>query len=132
MRTREMRFCNYGLSDARVAELMQYCKEPENMEMVKCAAAYANTSLSDVLAKSLTTGMGYLRLICTDDIFYDKPDFYAYRRLTLALLDVLLKDGDPGFWKADVLEDWLESRGKRRRGRRHRPVERKVKKQNMQ
>ena len=53
----------------------------------------------------------------TDDIFYAKPDFYAYRRLTLALLDILLTEGDPGFWKTDVLEGWLESRGKRRRCR---------------
>ncbi len=124
MRTREMRFCNYGLSDTRVAELMQYCREPDHAETVKRAAVYANVSLSDILTKSLTTGTGYIRLMYTDDIFYAKPDFYAYRRLTLALLDIFLTEGDPGFWKTDVLEDWLESRGKRRRCR---PVFRKQK-----
>lgn len=130
MRIRKMSFTDYGISSTRVSELMTYCRQSGDMEIVRRAATYASPSpdMTDAITASLTTGAGYLKLIYTHDIDYHKSDFYAYRRLAVALLNVLLTEGDPGFWKAETLADWLEDMGKLRRGRhekrKHRPATR--------
>lgn len=113
MRIRKMSFTDYGISDKRATELLAYCRQSGDTESVRRAAAYANPIMADVIADSLTSGKGYWWLTRTRSIYYGKSDFYAYRRLAVALLNVLLTEGDPGFWKAEVLEDWLT---KRRRG----------------
>lgn len=115
MRAREMKWNNYGLSDTRATELLEYCRKPENIETVRRAAIYANPTLAGVITKSLVTGKGYYWLLHTDDIDYDKADFYAYRRLTVVVLDIILQGGSHELWEARCIDG-----GKRlmKRGRR--------------
>ena len=95
MRTREKRYADYGLTDSKAKELMAFCRNPDNAEIVRRAVVAANPLLSDNLFVSLTEGKGndrQYRYIYRPPA--TKADFYAYRRLTLAVLDILLREGD--------------------------------------
>lgn len=100
MRTREKRYADYGLTDDRVKELLTFCRNPDNAEIVRKAADAANPLISGNLFVSLTTGKGYDKqfryVYCAPST---KADFYAYRRLAVATLNILLREGDDGKWE---------------------------------
>lgn len=57
MRIREMQWKDYSLTNKRVKELREYCRDSNNISMVTQAAACASPSLAGVIVKSLTTGI---------------------------------------------------------------------------
>ena len=108
MRIREMQWKDYSLTDRRVKELREYCKDSDNMSMVTQAAACASPSLAGVIVKSLTTGIGYVELSKREYIPITKADFYAYQRRAVAILDVLIRGKALGFWMDGEAEGQLK------------------------
>ncbi len=98
MRIREMQWKDYSLTNRRVKELREYCRDSDNMSMVTQAAACASPSLAGVIVKSLTTGIGYVEMSKKEYIPATGADFYAYQRRTIAFLDVLLRGRGLGLW----------------------------------
>lgn len=101
MRTRKKQYTDYGMSDERVRELLAFCRNPDNAEMVRKASSAANPWLSNFIFVSLTTGKGFDRQFrYAYHLPSTKADFYAYRRLAVAVLDIMLREGDNGKWVA--------------------------------
>ena len=87
MRTRCKKYADYGLTDARVKEIMQYCRTSTDSKIIEQAAEKANPSLAVYLVESLKDRMSYDKLYKKYFIPLGCADFYAYRRLTISLLD---------------------------------------------
>ena len=100
MRTREMTITDYGIDESCERELLEMATMPENQKFLSIAANVSNSYLAPYLVRSLTSGryqdgrlkLGYRSLFkgcyyrpCKED------DFYAYRRLTLAIFHSLIK-----------------------------------------
>lgn len=98
MRIRAMKWEDYGLTDKRVKELRECCRDESNLPLVVQAAACASPSLAGAVVKSLTTGIGYVELSKKEYIPATCADFHAYRRRTIAFLDVLIRARGLGLW----------------------------------
>lgn len=107
MRTREMMYADWRISDRRRRELMRAAREESNLELLRVALDVSNKSLAPFLEVSLRSpaaGEGPTEIaskgfkktwigewknrsypLCKAD------DFYAYRRLALFIFDKLLK-----------------------------------------
>lgn len=117
MRTREKRYADYGLTDDRVKELLAFCRNPDNAEMVRKAAVAANPPLADAIVNSLIQRYGYDAQTCWVEIPAIKADFYAYRRLTVAVLDIWLREGDDGKWEDGGAAGRIKHIARQRNGR---------------
>ena len=106
MRTREMLYKDWGISEQRRRELMRAAREEANMELLRIAMKVSNEALAPFLEVSLRSsaaGEGSAEIaskgfkktwigewknrsypLCKAD------DFYAYRRLALFIFDKLL------------------------------------------
>lgn len=91
MRTREMKFSDYGISPERAQELLLLARQEQNRDLLRRAAESSCPGLSDSLVKSLTEGIGYWSICSWVYIPATKADFYGYRRKTLAVFNNLLK-----------------------------------------
>lgn len=87
MRTRSKGYKDYGLTDARVKEIMEYCRTAEDSIIIEQAAEKANPSLATYLVESLKDKMSYDKLYKKYWVPLCRGDFYAYRRLTISLID---------------------------------------------
>ena len=88
MRTREMYYKHYGISDTEIKKLREYCKNAQDKEkpmILKCCIE-ANPFLADDLYYSITQGLGYDTLSRVKGLVYPKIDFYGYQRKTLSLI----------------------------------------------
>ena len=107
MRTREMLYKDWGISEQRRRELMRAAREEANLELLRIAMKVSNEALAPFLEVSLRSsaaGEGSAEIaskgfkktwigewknrsypLCKAD------DFYAYRRLALFIFDKLLR-----------------------------------------
>lgn len=107
MRTREMLYKDWGISEQRRRGLMRAAREKTNLELLRIALKMSNEALAPFLEVSLRSpaaGEGPAEMaskgfkktwigewknrsypLCKAD------DFYAYRRLALFIFDKLLK-----------------------------------------
>lgn len=92
MRTRSKGYSDYGLTDDRVKEIMQYCRDKVDMELIEKAAELSNSEIKHQLVESLTEKKSYERISMHDYIYICEKDFYGYRRHMVAILDNLLKE----------------------------------------
>lgn len=90
MRTRDKKMSDYGVSKEREKELIIFCRNNENEELVKEAARMANPFIDRYIFANLIYGIGYNRLTRQYFIPLPQNDFYGYRRRTLGLLNQLL------------------------------------------
>lgn len=92
MRTRLKGYVDYGLTDTRVKEILEYCRTTARSELIMQAAEKANPELAIYLVESLKERMSYYKLYKKYFIPLSCSDFYGYRRLTISLLnDVLIE-----------------------------------------
>ena len=107
MRTREMLYKDWGISEQRRRELMRAAREKTNLELLRIAIKMSNEALAPFLEVSLRSpaaGKGVAEIasrgfkktwiggwqsrsypLCKAD------DFYAYRRKALFIFDKLLR-----------------------------------------
>ena len=107
MRTREMLYKDWGISEQRRRELMRAAREEANLELLRIAMKVSNEALArflEVSLRSSAAGEGSAEIaskgfkktwigewknrsypLCKAD------DFYAYRRLALFIFDKLLR-----------------------------------------
>lgn len=90
MRIRLKGYADYGLSPARVKEILVYCRTAPNDTIIKQAAEKAYPVIARYLVESLKDGIGYDRLYTKYYIPLSCGDFYGYRRLTISLLDKMI------------------------------------------
>lgn len=90
-RTRDKNYYAYGLSEKRVKELFEYCRENPDSVYIKWAIRSANESLSTELYESIVSGKSYMVLADRGYIPIGEKDFYGYRRQTLYFLNEYLK-----------------------------------------
>lgn len=96
MKTRYKRYIDYGLTDRRVKEIMDYCTNVKDINLIVKAARSANPAISESLVESLTEGLSYSKASQRRYIMYCGNDFYAYKRLTVAILNNLLLEENRG------------------------------------
>ena len=87
MQTRLKGYADYGLTDKRVKEIMEYCRTSADREVIELAAEKANPSIAAYLVESVRERMSYDKLYKKYFIPLCRGDFYGYRRLTISLLD---------------------------------------------
>ncbi len=121
MRTREMLYKDWGISDQRRRELMRAAREESNLELLRVALDVSNKSLAPFLEVSLRSpaagegpteiaSKGFRKTWIGDWKSRSYPlckadDFYAYRRLALFIFDKLLRlEGADE--KIDFSEKW--------------------------
>ena len=107
MRTREMLYKDWGISEQRRRELMRAAREEANLELLRIAMKVSNEALAPFLEVSLRSsaaGEGSAEIASKGfkktwigewkNISYPlckADDFYAYRRLALFIFDKLLR-----------------------------------------
>ena len=107
MRTREMMYADWRISDRRRRELMRAAREESNLELLRVALDVSNKSLAPFLEVSLRSpaagegpteiaSKGFKKTWIGDWMNRSYPlckadDFYAYRRLALFIFGKLLK-----------------------------------------
>ena len=88
MRTREMYYKHYGISDTEIKELRTKCikaSDDDKIMILQCCIE-ANGVLADDLYFSITQGLGYDTLSRAKGIYIPKGDFYGYQRKALSLI----------------------------------------------
>ena len=88
MRTRNMKYDDYGFSVGEERRLKAFCQEPGFPEgfLLLESAVKANANISNDLYYSITSGVSYDKLANIKYILISRPDFYGYQRKTLAIL----------------------------------------------
>lgn len=93
MRTREKGYKHYNFEEWEVRPFLAWCKSinfsHRNSLMISCRKA--NPEIADDLYFSIVRGVSYDRLEKMTSQYYAKNDFYAYRRLALAIFRDALK-----------------------------------------
>lgn len=95
MRTREKGYQHYGLTDARANSIVKYCKSKmlsreKVLSVAKEAVGSKNDYLVDYLTESIVDGISYDKLEGKYWLPLGRGDFYGYRRLVIASLDVVV------------------------------------------
>lgn len=95
MKTREIYFKDYGISDDEVKKLRKRIKAgnyKDHATLVK-AANEANNELARYIVPSLLLDLSYDKIdyMLSEDIPCSKSDFYAYQRLTLYIFKKLIE-----------------------------------------
>lgn len=91
MRTRDKKLSDYGINKDREKELLLFCRNTENEDIVKEAAGRANPFLKTVLCDNLLNQLSYDKIIKENsDLPCLRNDFYGYRRRTLGILNEML------------------------------------------
>ncbi len=82
MRTREMSYTDYGITEEEKQYIKQFCEnaDEENARLIKQALSELNPYISPYIYTSLTQGISYDKLIVKNEIYISKEDFYGYRR----------------------------------------------------
>lgn len=121
MRTREMLYKDWGISEQRRRELMRAAREEANLELLRIALKMSNEALAPFLEVSLRSpaagegptevaSKGFKKTWIGDWMNRSYPlckadDFYAYRRLALFIFDKLLRLEEVDE-KIDFSEKW--------------------------
>lgn len=88
MRTREMSYADYGLTDREVEYIKCFCRksDEEQKKLIKFALSELQPYIAPFIFYSLVDGLSY-EDICTKDYLYiDKGSFYGYRRQGMAAI----------------------------------------------
>lgn len=87
MRTRNMKYDDYGFLPGEEKRLKAFCKEPGFPEgfLLLESATKANSNISSDLFYSIVNGLSYDKLTNVKYIMISRPDFYGYQRRTLAI-----------------------------------------------
>lgn len=89
MRTRRMKYSDYGITIRERERLFNYCKNmtPEEKEKLEKIAKNIVPGMEEYICRSLCDGDGFVKQESMGINIPSTPeDFYAYRRKTLAVL----------------------------------------------
>ena len=88
MRTREMSYSDYGMTDEEVRYIKDFCKNAD--EKQKTLIKYALTELVPYIAPyvfySLVDNLSYEDICAKDFLYIGKGDFYGHRRQGMAAI----------------------------------------------
>lgn len=86
MRTRDMYFTDYGISQEEVNEVLSICRkgDSEMHKLIIEACAWSNPDLQNELFYGIVKGVGYDDLCKVVHIPIGRGDYFGYRRKAIA------------------------------------------------
>lgn len=88
LRLREKKYSDYGLTEKELGEIRRFCENPTPAQrnIIMDAAVMANPYIAIELYNSLVHKQSYTTQANKKYIPFGEKDFYAYRRLAMAIL----------------------------------------------
>lgn len=88
MRTREMSYKDYGITDDEVRYIKDFCRNANNQEkeIIRNALAELQPYISPYVFYSLVNNLSYEDICARNYIYIGKGDFYGYRRQGMAAI----------------------------------------------
>ena len=92
MTVRETYMKDYLITDCRKKELVQFCRNADNEDLIMIlqAAIQSNSGLASKLFITLTEGCGYDKICTFASVPARKTDYQAYLRKALKILNDML------------------------------------------
>ena len=106
MTVRETYMKDYLITDCRKKELVQFCRNADNEDLIMIlqAAIQSNSGLASKLFITLTEGCGYDKICTFASVPARKTDYQAYLRKALKILnDMLLLKNMPADFPAEKI-----------------------------
>lgn len=101
MRTREKSYEDYGITKKEKFYILEFCRNANDEEkaIIKNALSEINPYIAPFVYYSLVDNISYDKMIVKQEIYMDKGDFYAYRRLGMSAIKrwMILS----GIWKIE-------------------------------
>lgn len=91
MRTREMGYRDYSISQEELQRIEKFCQDERNSDVVAKAAILSNASICELLFLSMRRGVSYDTIETVLDPYVSKVDFYAYRRRAYSNVKKLMR-----------------------------------------
>lgn len=88
MKTREMSYSDYGITDREVHYIKEFCKNAneEQKNFIRNALAELQPYIAPFVFYSLVENLSYEDICAKNYIYLCKVDFYAYRRQGMAAI----------------------------------------------